>query len=273
MFSSKPFLFGTIVDVPLWVHPGAVVLCALAAVPCAIRDPLAALILITVLVASILAHEVGHALAARSMGLRVAAIHHLGIGGYCVFEDSGRCTESRCTVAAAGPLANFLIALALLPPALSLPGNSHSATIFGAAVTMNAALCVGNLLPIFPLDGSQILCALLSRRWSERTAVLATAGIGTVLAIPAVTLACIMAIVGIPCALMAPWSVNWSTFKQAWRYRDEGRPNNPGPRLPNRPWPRAAEADRLMAAILAEQGGRNARRRAEREAEFTKRGP
>jgi len=79
-------------------------------------------------------------------------------------------------VAAAGPLANILLALAgalayrFAAPFTSLDPHSLSFIFLQAAryvVIINLGLAVFNLVPVAPLDGSQILGGLLPRRWAE----------------------------------------------------------------------------------------------------------
>lgn len=63
-------------------------------------------------------------------------------------------------VGVAGPLANFLIALALAACMRIFPGIAANEFV-GIIVYINIALMVFNLVPIPPLDGSKVLFALL----------------------------------------------------------------------------------------------------------------
>lgn len=69
-------------------------------------------------------------------------------------------------IAAAGPLANFLIAVAFAL-ALRVLGGAPSAELLGelfaAVVYLNILLAVFNLVPIPPLDGSKVLLAFLPK--------------------------------------------------------------------------------------------------------------
>lgn len=79
-------------------------------------------------------------------------------------------------VALAGPLANFTIALifGLIIKFVSLPEDFLMiATI---VVFYNIALGIFNLIPIFPLDGSHVLFALLPDRFEEFKVFLAQYG-------------------------------------------------------------------------------------------------
>jgi Zn-dependent protease len=75
-------------------------------------------------------------------------------------------------VAAAGPVANLLIALAsaiLMNAIVALPEQAHdwSEGTLMRSMLLNISLAVFNLLPIPPLDGSRVLLGLLPKRAAE----------------------------------------------------------------------------------------------------------
>src|SRR5919198_365480 len=113
--------------------------------------------------ASILLHELGHAIEARRRGLQIAGVTLWLFGGVARFEgrfpDAG--TEFR--IAVAGPLVSLALGLSLTVAAASLELPSA----FDGVVTwlgyINLSLLVFNLLPALPLDGGRILRAALWR--------------------------------------------------------------------------------------------------------------
>ncbi|OGR43820.1 MAG: hypothetical protein A2X35_08895 [Elusimicrobia bacterium GWA2_61_42] len=77
-------------------------------------------------------------------------------------------------VALSGPVSNILLAIAaaIVCKILTLDIMSGDLALtlyktFGFAVVINLLLAVFNLIPIFPLDGSQIALGVLKGRWLE----------------------------------------------------------------------------------------------------------
>ncbi len=72
-------------------------------------------------------------------------------------------------IALAGPVSNLLLALLLvlvipaIDGALGIPLEITS-LLLGLAITYNVMLAIFNLVPVYPLDGSKILFALLPRQ-------------------------------------------------------------------------------------------------------------
>jgi Zn-dependent protease len=106
---------------------------------------------------SVLLHELGHALVARRLGVRVASIDLHFFGGAARMADSSRSPRDEIAIAAAGPAVSF--ALAALSYLLIPVGQ-----LFGVLAVVNLMLGAFNLLPAFPSDGGRILRAILARR-------------------------------------------------------------------------------------------------------------
>jgi Zn-dependent protease len=129
-----------------------------------------------VLFASVVAHELAHALVARRFGVRTSAITLFLFGGVATLEEEPASPKADALVALAGP--GFSAALALIAFALLfavdrfVPGRLGTALGYlGTYVVLaNAVLAVFNLVPAYPMDGGRVLRALLWRRRRDRAA-------------------------------------------------------------------------------------------------------
>jgi Zn-dependent protease len=111
----------------------------------------------------VLIHEFGHALACRQVGGIANRIVLWPLGGIA-FVDPPRRPGAYLWSIAAGPLVNVILlpvlAFVSMMAQASLPG-SDVAVFFRDLNFINAVLLGFNLLPIFPLDGGQIVRGLL----------------------------------------------------------------------------------------------------------------
>lgn len=110
----------------------------------------------TVLFGSVVLHELGHALAARSFGIRTAHITLYPMGGVAALRELPRSPGAELVVALAGPAVNAVL-VALAGTAAMITGWN----LFWMAAGMNAILGVFNLIPAYPMDGGRALRALL----------------------------------------------------------------------------------------------------------------
>lgn len=113
----------------------------------------------------ILLHEFGHALACRQVGGKANQIILWPLGGVAYVSPPPRPGATLWSIAA-GPLVNVVLAPPLtLIVALGSTGWSEAApnayALVHAICYINYGLLIFNLLPIYPLDGGQILRALL----------------------------------------------------------------------------------------------------------------
>src|SRR5437660_3402825 len=111
----------------------------------------------------VLIHEFGHALACRQVGGIANQIVLWPLGGIA-FVNPPRRPGAYLWSIAAGPLVNVILLpvfwFASMMAQASLPG-SDVAVVFRDLNFINAVLLGFNLLPIFPLDGGQIVRGLL----------------------------------------------------------------------------------------------------------------
>lgn len=114
------------------------------------------------LFAIVTVHEFGHALACRSVGGTPERIMLWPFGGVAYVNPPQRPGATLWSVAA-GPLVNVVLAplLWLLAQALSGVGGANLTEFVHAVELINIGLLIFNILPVYPLDGGQILRSLL----------------------------------------------------------------------------------------------------------------
>ena len=116
------------------------------------------------LAASVLLHELGHALSAQALGMRVRQITLFLLGGVSDIEGETRTPAHEYLVALAGPLVSIVIAASggLVTQVLD-DGMARDVVVF--VTVLNGLLAVFNLLPGLPLDGGRLLRAAV---WQAR---------------------------------------------------------------------------------------------------------
>ncbi len=123
--------------------------------------------------ASLLVHEVGHALVARQEGIGVRGISLWLLGGVARLESSPRTPGAEFRIAVVGPLASAACGVALLSAAYVAPDTGRWDLAGTAAAwlgTLNLVLAAFNLLPAAPLDGGTVLSALIWWRTGNQSA-------------------------------------------------------------------------------------------------------
>ena len=116
---------------------------------------------------SILAHEFGHALAARRHGIQTSSIRLWIFGGVAALSRPARTPAAEFQIAVAGPGTNaVLAALFLSIAALSrrLAAPDELALVATGLAILNLLLTATNLVPAAPLDGGRVLSSILWAR-------------------------------------------------------------------------------------------------------------
>jgi Zn-dependent protease len=121
--------------------------------------------------ASLLAHELAHALVARQNGVAVRSITLWMLGGVAELDRDPPSAAADLRIALAGPAASIAAGGLLLGAAVAISAVSGPGVVVAAAMwlaVMNGLLAVFNLLPGAPLDGGRVLRALLWRHYGNR---------------------------------------------------------------------------------------------------------
>ena len=116
--------------------------------------------------ACLLAHELGHALIARRLGVRVRGITLFLLGGLSEISEEINVPRNEFAIALAGPLVS-----AALGGAFSVAAYAAAGPVEAVAASLalgNLFLAVFNLIPGLPLDGGRLLRAGIWRLTGDR---------------------------------------------------------------------------------------------------------
>jgi len=158
MFRS--FRLGSVLGFPIDVNLSFLFLLGIVALT---MGGLTGVAVVLLAFASVVLHELGHALVARHLGVRVAGIELHFFGGAARIVDVPRRAGDEIAIAAAGPAVSF--ALGGVSLLLSAIGGAPGA-FFHLLAWINIVIGAFNLIPALPMDGGRILRAILARRTS-----------------------------------------------------------------------------------------------------------
>ena len=137
------------------------------------------------LLVSITAHELGHALTARAFGYGTRDITLSLLGGCASLIALPRKAWQEFLTAIAGPAVSFAIAGISLIVLLFAPLDRWTASLLSYALWMNAILGAFNLLPGFPMDGGRVfrsvMRAFMSRERATYIAMIVGRGVAILL--------------------------------------------------------------------------------------------
>jgi Zn-dependent protease/CBS domain-containing protein len=115
--------------------------------------------------ATLVLHELAHALAARASGLPVRSVTLFALGGVSHIDGEPERARTELLIGIVGPLTSLAIGLACLGVAAALGwsfGASPSGPVLAVLVwlgSVNLVLAAFNMLPGYPLDGGRVLRA------------------------------------------------------------------------------------------------------------------
>ncbi len=113
------------------------------------------------LFASVVAHELGHSFVAIRQGIDVKSITLFIFGGLASLEKESKTPAEAFWVAIAGPLVSLLLSGVITGIGIASAASGLLAAILGVLATVNLALALFNLIPGLPLDGGNILKAIV----------------------------------------------------------------------------------------------------------------
>ncbi|MBH8563126.1 site-2 protease family protein [Nostoc sp. CENA67] len=113
------------------------------------------------LFASVVAHELGHSFVAIRQGIDVKSITLFIFGGLASLEKESETPAEAFWVAIAGPLVSLILCGIITVIGVTTAASGPLAAILGVLASVNLALALFNLIPGLPLDGGNILKALV----------------------------------------------------------------------------------------------------------------
>lgn len=193
--------------------------------------------------ASILAHEVAHALEARHRGIEVRSITLYLFGGATETASESRRPVDEFAVTAVGPWTSLVLGCAcgLIAYAASRAGSwaSPAGEVAAALAWLNLVLAFFNLLPGAPLDGGRMLDSLAWRLTGDRVrARRLSTGAGRVLGFLLIALGIVVSLSSADGLLDGVWLafVGWFLFHAATAERSRAAvPPAPKPEPEPRP--------------------------------------
>lgn len=143
------------------------------------------------LMLSLLAHEIGHALVARDEGIGVSGMALTIFGGVTRMESTPTTAGAEFRVSVVGPIASAACGIVFLVGSVLLPNDGTSGLIgalFAWAGFINLFLAALNMAPAAPLDGGKVLNAAIWRATGNQTTAMTwSAAIGIVIGMVATT--------------------------------------------------------------------------------------
>ena len=152
------------------------------------RETIAALLWVTGFLLCIFLHELGHMLAAQLVGVEVKSIVIWLLGGLTNLSRKAEKPFHHLIISAAGPLVNVILAFLcvlfyLFISFLIMPNFQNEGlflwaqtfvNLFFSLTLVNLILIVFNILPIYPLDGGNILHSIMEMLFGKSNADLIT---------------------------------------------------------------------------------------------------
>lgn len=159
----RSFRIGRLLGFPIEVNVSFLIMLGIVLL---VWGGLSGVFAVLVAFASVLLHELGHAVAARRLGVPVAGIELHFFGGAAKMIGQPKTANDEVLIAAAGPAVSFALGVAglILGTAAGALALDVPAMLFRYVGWINVIIGAFNLVPALPMDGGRILRALLTRK-------------------------------------------------------------------------------------------------------------
>jgi Zn-dependent protease len=127
---------------------------------------------------SVLAHELGHCLAARMLGMSVVGVRLYLLGGVSEMARAPRSPREEAVIASAGPAVSAVLAGVFWLALQAVDQGTVAWLLVLLLALSNLVVALFNLLPALPLDGGRVLRAGVWRASGNRRAGTTAAVIG-----------------------------------------------------------------------------------------------
>ncbi|WP_110987155.1 site-2 protease family protein [Acaryochloris thomasi] len=168
---------GSIVEIPLLIDRSWLVIMVLLTTTNALTFAprfgiipgfLAGFVMALLLFASVLLHELGHSVVAQSQGIKVLSITLFCFGGVAAIERESSSPGKTLQVAIAGPAVSLILFCIFSTLTPLFPSGSLIHQLAVNLATINLALALFNMIPGLPLDGGQVLKAIIWQITGDR---------------------------------------------------------------------------------------------------------
>lgn len=169
MFVRGTWRIGRIAGIDIAIHPSWLVIYALFAGSATelwwhelgpVKAVELGLIFSLLLFASVVVHELAHAVVARRLAIPVGNITLFLFGGVASIKREPGSPKDELQMALAGPAASVVLSILFFAIKWPLPAGMAD-DLFGYLALANLALALFNMLPAFPSDGGRVLRALI----------------------------------------------------------------------------------------------------------------
>lgn len=154
----KSWRLGRVLGFPIDLNASFLILLAIVFF---VFGGLVGVLVVSIAFASVLLHELGHAVVARRLGVEILGIELGFLGGAAKMAGMPRKANHEIAIAAAGPA----VSLALAGVGLGIGALVGSPLVMTIG-WINLVLAGFNLIPALPMDGGRILRAALTHRFS-----------------------------------------------------------------------------------------------------------